>query len=352
MRRARVRRRAGATRLLRPPTGVDADAGGAIAGPPVLRRARPDDVGRIAEVLDECTRHYLGRPSSRDDALVRLRQGNSAQDFRLALDSDGNAAGFGHVWAVPPDEVRGFVRVRPSGKGRGVGAALLSWIAPRAREIAREVSLDHDAVLTVTSWAQDPNAAALLEQNGFAPLRHILQMRIDLGPSLQDPGLPEGLESRCFSSGTDDADLFAAYREAFADHWGNTEVDETQWWGENRDDPNAGFDPALWVLVQEGRTIAGFSICRERQDACETIGWISLLGVRPRWRGRGLGEALLVQSLNAFQSRGRRRAALNVDVDNTTAALRLYTKVGMEPTPAFTVWSKSLDDENPSALPT
>ena len=254
------------------------------------------------------------------------------------------------MWAVPPDEVRGFVRVRPSGKGRGVGAALLSWIAPRAREIAREVSLDHDAVLTVTSWAQDPNAAALLEQNGFAPLRHILQMRIDLGPSLQDPGLPEGLESRCFSSGTDDADLFAAYREAFADHWGNTEVDETQWWGENRDDPNAGFDPALWVLVQEGRTIAGFSICRERQDACETIGWISLLGVRPRWRGRGLGEALLVQSLNAFQSRGRRRAALNVDVDNKTAALRLYTKIGMVPTPAFTVWSKALDNQ-PVSVP-
>ena len=166
-------------------------------------------------------------------------------------------------------------------------------------------------------------------------------MRIDLGPSVEDPALPGGLESRCFSSGTDDAELFAAFRESFADHWGNTEVDEAQWWSENRDEPNAGFDPALWIVV-EGGTIAGFSICRERQDAGETIGWISLLGVRPRWRGRGLGEALLVQSLNAFHSRGHRHAALNVDVDNTTNALRLYTKVGMKPTPAFTVWSKTL----------
>ena len=192
VRRARVRRRAGATRLLRPPTGVDADAGRAIAGPPVLRPARPDDVGQIAEVLDECTRHYLGRPSSRDDALGRLKLGDPAQDFRLALDSDGNTAGFGHVWAVQPDEVRGFVRVRPSAKGRGVGAALLSWLAPRAREIAREVSLNDDAILTVTSWAQDRNAAALLEQNGFSPLRHFLQMRIDLDHGLQDPALPRG----------------------------------------------------------------------------------------------------------------------------------------------------------------
>jgi mycothiol synthase len=254
------------------------------------------------------------------------------------------------VWAVQPDEVRGFVRVRPSAKGRGVGAALLSWLAPRGREIAGEVNLNDDAVLTVTSWAQDRNAAALLEQNAFSPLRHFLQMRIDLGPSLRDAVLPEGLESRCFSSGTDDAELFAAFSDAFADHWGNTDVDETQWWGENRDEPNAGFDPALWFVVREGGTIAGFSICRERQDAGETIGWISLLGVRPRWRGRGLGEALLVQSLNAFHSRGRRRAALNVDIDNTTTALRLYTKIGMEPTPAFTVWSKALDTERVAGL--
>jgi ribosomal protein S18 acetylase RimI-like enzyme len=95
--------------------------------------------------------------------------------------------------------------------------------------------------------------------------------------------------------------------------------------------------------------MAGFSIYRERDDDAETVGWISLLGVRPRWRGRGLGEALLVQSLNAFHSRGRRRAALNVDVDNTTGALRLCTKVGMKPTPAFTVWSKTLGNQPVSA---
>ncbi len=207
------------------------------------------------------------------------------------------------------------------------------------------MSLNQETDLTVTSWARDGNAAALLERNGLSPLRHFLQMRIDLGRGRQEPVWPDGLESRSFSSGPDDAGLFAAFREAFADHWGNTEVDEIQWWGENRDEPNAGFDPTLWIVVREGETIAGFSICREREDAGETIGWISLLGVRPRWRGRGLGEALLAQSLNAFHSRGRHRAALNVDVDNTTGALRLYAKVGMKPTPAFTVWSKALGNQ-------
>jgi mycothiol synthase len=304
-----------------------------------------DDIGRIADVLDECTRHYLGRPSSRDDALGRLRQGDPAQDFRLATDSDGNTVGFGHVWAVPTHEVRGFVRVRPSARGCGVGTALLLWLEPRAREIAREVSGNQEAVLTVTSWAQDGTAAALLERNGLSPVRHFLQMRIDLGDGLQDAVWPDRIESQSFSSGPDDPELFAAFREAFADHWGNTEVDEAEWWSENRDAPHAGFEPALWIVVREGGTMAGFSICREREDDGETIGWISLLGVRPQWRGRGLGEALLVQSLHAFRSRGCRRAALNVDVDNTTGALRLYTKVGMKATPAFTVWSKALGNQ-------
>jgi mycothiol synthase len=276
-----------------------------------------------------------------------LGQGDPTRDFRIALDSDANPVGFGHVWAVPPHEVRGFVRVRPSAKGRGFGTALFAWLEPRAREIAGEVGLNQDAILTVTSWAQDGNAPALLERAGLSPLRHFLQMRIDLGRDLPEPVWPDGLEPGGFSSGPGDAELFASFREAFADHWGNTEVDEAHWWSENRDAPNAGFDPALWVVVRSGRTIAGFSICRERTDDGERIGWISLLGVQPPWRGLGLGEALLVQSLHGFHRRGRRRAALNVDVDNTTGALRLYTKVGMEPTPAFTVWSKTIEREDP-----
>jgi mycothiol synthase len=223
-----------------------------------------------------------------------------------------------------------------------VGGALLSWLEPRARELAGQANLDDDVILTVTNWAKDCNAAALLERAGFSPLRHLLQMRIDLARDLPGPVWPDGLEPRLFSSGADDGELFASFRDAFADHWGNAEVDEAEWWRENRDAPSSGFDPSLWVVVPEDETVTGFAIGREREDDGETSGWISLVGVRPRWRGRGLGEALLLYSLHEFKRRGRRRAALNVDVDNTTGALRLYTKIEMEPTPAFTVWSKAL----------
>ena len=53
--------------------------------------------------------------------------------------------------------------------------------------------------------------------------------------------------------------------------------------------------------MPEGRTVTSFAICREREADGETSGWISLVGVRPQWRARGLGEALLLYSLHEFQ---------------------------------------------------
>jgi mycothiol synthase len=234
--------------------------------------------------------------------------------------------------------------VRPTAKGLGVSGPLLSWLEQRAGAIAED--LHHDAVLTLTHWAKDADAAPVLESAGFQPVRHFLQMQIDLSTGdLPRASWPDGLESRCFAPGRDEGELFAAFRDAFAEHSGDAEVDEADWWNENREAPNAGFDPTLWFVALDGATIAGFSICREREEDAESAGWISLLGVRPRWRGRGLGEILLLHSLAVLRARGLGRAALNVDVDNTTGALRLYEKAGMNPVPAFTIWSKRIGRE-------
>ena len=47
-------------------------------------------------------------------------------------------------------------------------------------------------------------------------------------------------------------------------------------------------------------------------------------------RGRRLGFALLVQALNDFATLGYERAAMDVDTQNPTGALRLYEKLGFE----------------------
>ena len=195
--------------------------------------------------------------------------------------------------------------------------------------------------MTLTSWAQDEDAASLLEAHGFSPLRYFLQMRIGLtGTPETDVVLPAGIELLGYDPDRHAASLFAAFQEAFADHWGEAGVVEREWWKENRDSPNADFDPLLWHVAVDGSEIAGFLISRARDEDGASTGWISLVGVRPRWRGRGVGEGLLSHGLNVFRRRGLAKAALNVDAENMTGALRLYRKVGMEPQPSFTIWSK------------
>ena len=300
-----------------------------------LRTVTVDDAGRVADVLNDCTTHYHNRPTSSADALARLRQSPGEGDALLACDESGRPLGFGHLWGTPSDEMRCFVRVRPAAKGRGVATALLSRFVDSAREAGA-------SSLTLTSWAQDPDATPLLESLEFAPVRYFVQMRVELTAG-EEPKVdwPDGIALDNYERGRDDAQLFLAYADAFAEHWGQQSVDEADWWDEIRDADAAGFDAELWFVARAGATIAGFSICRELEDDGETVGWVSLLGVRPAWRGRGLGDALLAHSLTALRRRGLARAALNVDAENTTGALRLYRKAGMEPRPSFTVWSKA-----------
>jgi hypothetical protein len=139
--------------------------------------------------------------------LSRLRQGDPAEDFRIAIDSNAKTVGFGHVWEASQQEVRGFVRLRPSAKGLGVGGALLYWLEQRAGAIAED--LDPDAVLTLTHWAKDTDAAPVLESAGFVPIRHFLQMRIDVsigtsrehrGPTASSCGVSFQHETRPSSS--------------------------------------------------------------------------------------------------------------------------------------------------------
>jgi mycothiol synthase len=300
-----------------------------------LRNVTVDDAERVADILNECTTHYFNRSSSAADALARLGQSPGEGDALVACDEAGGPLGFGHLWGTPSDEMRCFVRVRPTAKGQGVATALLSRFVERAWKAGAET-------LTLTSWAQDSDALPLLESLGFAPVRYFVQMRIDLATTDErSADWPDGIELRTYERGRDDAELFSAYADAFTEHWGQESVDEADWWDEIRDAHTAGFDPTLWFLARADRTIAGFSICRELEDEGETVGWVSLIGVRPSWRGRGLGDALLAHSLTALRRRDLARAALNVDAENTTGALRLYRKAGMEPRPSFTVWSKA-----------
>ena len=81
------------------------------------------------------------------------------------------------------------------------------------------------------------------------------------------------------------------------------------------------YDPALCFIAQDAEGVVG--VCQ-----CWTSAYIKNLVVHPRFQGRGLGRALLLQAFKVFQQRREGFVDLKVLEDNLRAR-RLYESVGM-----------------------
>jgi GNAT superfamily N-acetyltransferase len=86
----------------------------------------------------------------------------------------------------------------------------------------------------------------------------------------------------------------------------------------------SNFEPGATLLLAHGDDYCG-TVQGIRERGC--LGSIQNLGVARRWRGQGLGGALLVRALHGFRSAGLGRALLEVTAENDVA-VRLYRRLG------------------------
>jgi len=168
---------------------------------------------------------------------------------------------------------------------------------------------------------------ALFERNGFQAMRYSYQMQRSLGDLIQEKPLPAGLR---WVQWTPDLDLLLmnAFNVAFKEHWGLQTMNEEAWREFFTGVPQ--FRGDLTYLAMEADDITGFCVNWVEGGKDTQEGWIEAIGVIPAWRGRGIASALLVKSLQLFQASDLKRAALDVDAENPTGALRLYEKLGFQ----------------------
>jgi ribosomal protein S18 acetylase RimI-like enzyme len=154
------------------------------------------------------------------------------------------------------------------------------------------------------------------------------RLEIDLGDWLIQPALPPGYHWVAWDDGLVGVHADTQYRSF------NTEMDSSVF-------PCLGERVGCLRLLREICRRPGFLPCATWLvgfgfDTCGTIqgvldpdgiGSIQNLGVVPDHRGRGLGRALLLQSLIGFYRRGAGRVVLEVTSDNSNA-IRLYRSVG------------------------
>ncbi len=132
--------------------------------------------------------------------------------------------------------------------------------------------------------------------------------------------------------------MYEAVEEAFASEWGHRRRTYEEWRKRVYDWRN--FDPSLVPVAWDGDEVAGVSLNYPKRMG--DWGWIGSIGVRPAWRGRGLGLALLHESFARFRQIGETAVALGVDAENPTGATRLYQRAGMRVLYQADLWQKEL----------
>jgi len=302
-----------------------------------VRPATFDDLPAAVRLFNACSREILGVDQA-DQNAVRVEWGTPrfdlSTDTRVVCDGD-RLVGYVEFWDVQEPHVRYHFwgRVDPGHRGRGIGSALVAWAEERAAASIPKAPADALVSLGQGIPEADDDARRLLESRGYRRTRSFYRMRVDFDGAVPDANWPEGIRVRTFDPEADLDALVRAVREAFRDHWGYVEAsldeERASWRQWIRDDDR--FDPSLWFLAVDGPEIAGACLCQASDTENPSLGWVNVLGVRRRWRRRGLALALLRHSFSVLRGRGRSGAGLGVDATSLTGAHRVYERAGMRP---------------------
>jgi mycothiol synthase len=276
-----------------------------------IREPRADEADAIADLLNEHAQTAFGET---EIAAAEVRHWFQLPEIWIRVaERDGRLVAY-------VDSVE-----RSGGKATELDLRTVDREAAGAL-LAAAAARTGNGTLRVVVQGDDEMLRELVEEDGWKPVRHSYQMRIELGDDLPEPAWPDGISVRTMQPG-EERRVYEANHEAFADDWHFRPQPFEEWSSDafGRED----FDPTLIWLAEDGAELAGFSANSWHFSGDPEFGWIGILGVRPRWRRRGLATALLRQSFRDFRERGAKRVGLGVDAQNETGAVRLYERVGM-----------------------
>lgn len=265
-------------------------------------------------------------------------------DTLIALTRDGSAAAFGQVTLTPGPEtlVRSilFGGVHPDHRGAGIGRQLLAWQEGRALQQLATSELTLPGWILLFADDRSERTHRLAVSAGFAPARYFTGLSRVLADPIPEIRLPSGVRIEPYREELSRATL-EAKNAAFRDHWGSQPMTDEQW------ESMLGlsvFRPDLSFLALAEDEVVGFLTGEVNPDDWAGQGYssayIPLVGVVREWRRKGVAPALLARAFAAFREEGLERAVLDVDSDNPTGALSLYTGMGFVPETRETAFSK------------
>jgi mycothiol synthase len=300
-----------------------------------IRTYRSDDFAALADLIN------AARPPGRTMTTAALEEFLDYPWFRPETDlfiakARGASGLVGardvRVWARGDEPVPIFESwgvAHPLAPDREIAGELLRAAQRRAGEIAAQRGAGR-GILQVRCDQDDAASIRLFEACGMRQARTLLTILRPNLDNLNPAGFPERITVRPYQVGRDDRAWVEAFNEAFADHWGGFMGISMPLW--TKYVHRRWFKPEMSLVAWDGSEIAGFGhfIIREEENvlAGERRSVMRYIGVRPPWRGLGLGVALTRAGLQASRDRGMEACISGVDSENTTGAHRIYEREG------------------------
>ncbi|MGQ9889250.1 MAG: GNAT family N-acetyltransferase [Aggregatilineales bacterium] len=263
------------------------------------------------------------------------------RDLLLAT-LDGQVIGFQWVrWWTQADGTRVYYhrgRVVPAWRGRGIGTAMLRWAERHSRALAAQAG--GPAVLQANTTIHEQDYNRLLLAEGYTPVHSFIELAYDSASPPPETPLPPGFERRPALPEHYRA-IWEANEEAFADEWGRRAHDPVaflKFLASLLTNPR--FDPDLWQVAWHGDEVAGVALC---EITARGVGEITDLSVRARWRGRGLGRALLAAAVRALKARGLAHIRVFTDADDPFGVRALYERAGFRVAAEYLRYRKPLE---------
>ena len=233
----------------------------------------------------------------------------------------------------------------PAWRRQGIGTVMLRWMEQRLRRIANGHPAAQAKFFQAFTTQSEIGLAAMLQREGYHPVRYNWQMVRPTLEQLPDFPLPAELEVRAVLPEHYRA-IWDAANEAFRDHWGFAQPSEADYqdWLQDK----TIFQPHLWQVAWDvaSNQIAGqvrpFIDHAQNEKYNRKRGFTEDISVRRPWRRRGLARALIARSLAVQKAQGMTASTLSVDSENLSGATRIYEECGFQVVKRNTIYRKPL----------